>query len=85
MNEELGEAHHNLGVFYHMRGDLTKAEQHYIRALAIHPDNDILRQNFAKLLKITESDDGTYVKEGSPIPRIHIVNSDRIVLRQFGN
>ena len=51
LNKNMGEAHLNLGVFYHLRDNLTSAGYHYSEAGRLMPDNPLVKENLKKLCK----------------------------------
>jgi protein O-mannosyl-transferase len=55
-NEARVEAYYNLAVIYQSRGDLVAAATELKRALAIYPDQPVLRRRLESILKLQEED-----------------------------
>lgn len=45
----------NLGAMYHFNGKLEKAEQSYLEALKLKPDDATTQQNLVKLRNLMQS------------------------------
>jgi Flp pilus assembly protein TadD len=48
-------AHMNLGAMYHLNGKLKEAETSYLKALQLKPDDQMTKDNLAKLRSLIQS------------------------------
>ena len=60
LRPDYGEAHNNLAVLLHLRGELDEAERHYLDALEARPDDPEAHYNFGLLLRARGDEEGAW-------------------------